>query len=150
VRPLAEVRPRQPLLFVSSEVPTMQEAPPPPNPQWTELARQGLDRSEHRRTGEWSRISSRASSATRVRLLGARHLNFTDAALVSALIDGPQRRWMRWGPIDGARGLRITADVVRAFFDHALLGKPLDTLLVQPELKYPELRLVPPESSDAP
>lgn len=143
---VTEVRPRQPLLFVSSGVPTMEEAPPPPGPKWTELARQGLERSEHRRTGEWSNISSHTSSATRVRLLGARHLNFTDAALVSAIIEGPQRRWMRWGPIAGERGLRITADLVRAFFDHTLLGRPADTLLVHPELRYAELRLVPPES----
>jgi hypothetical protein len=81
----------------------------------------------------------------RVRLLGARHLNFTDAAVLSQLIDGPQRRWMRWGPIDGERGLRITADLVRAFFDHTLLGRPADMLLVHPELRYSELRVVPPE-----
>ena len=142
---VTEVRPRQPLLFVSSELPTMQEAPPAPDAKWTELTRQGLERSEHRRSAEWSSISSRASGATRIRLLGARHLNFTDAALVSAAIEGPQRRWMRWGPIDGERGLRITADLVRAFFDHTLLGRPVDTLLVRPELRYPELGVVPPE-----
>jgi pimeloyl-ACP methyl ester carboxylesterase len=147
---VVDVRPRQPLLFVSSEVPPMQEAPPAPGPKWTELTRQGLERSEQRRTGEWARMSARASSATRIRLLGARHLNFTDAALVSAVIEGPQRRWMRWGPIDGERGLRITADLVRAFFDHSLLGRPADPLLVQPELTYPQLRVVAEEAPGSP
>ena len=70
------------------------------------------------------------------------NLDFTDAALVSPLVEGPQRRWMRWGPIDGARGLRITADLVRAFFDHTLLDRPADALLVRPEATYPELRIM--------
>ena len=139
---VTEIRPRQPLLLVSSEVPSMSEAPPGPDSAWSELTRQGLERSERRRTGEWSRIASRASAAERVRLLGARHLNFTDAALVSPLIEGPQRRWMRWGPIEGARGLRITADLVLGFFDHTLRGRATDELLVRPESRYPELRLV--------
>lgn len=147
---VTEVRPHQPLLFVSSELPTLGEAPPAPTARWTELTRQGIERSERRRTGEWSLISSRAASATRVRLLGARHLNFTDAALVSSLVEGPQRRWMRWGPIDGERGLRITADLLRAYFDHTLLGRPASRLLVQPELEYPELRVVPPEAPSSP
>jgi hypothetical protein len=86
----------------------------------------------------------------RIRLLGARHLNFTDAALVSPLIEGPQRRWMRWGPIDGARGLRISADLVRAFFDHTLLDRPLDPLLVRPESAYPELHVVSEAPVDTP
>jgi dienelactone hydrolase len=143
---VTEIRPRQPLLLVSHEEPPMTEAPPAPNPEWTERTRQGMERSERRRSEEWSRISSRATGAERVRLVGARHLNFTDAALVSTLVEGPQRRWMRWGPIDGARGLRITADLVRAFFDHTLRGRPTDELLVRPERTYPELRVV----ADAP
>jgi hypothetical protein len=146
---VTEVRPLQPLLLVSSELPSMSEAPPTPNPAWVDQTRQGIQRSEHRRTGEWSRIASRSAGATRIRLLGARHLNFTDAALVSPLIEGPQRRWMRWGSIDGARGLRITSDLVRAFFDHTLLGRPVDELLVHPESRYPELRVVADESADA-
>ena len=128
----------------------MSEAPPAPNPAWVEKTRQGIERSEHRRTGEWSRIASRSADATRIRLLGARHLDFTDAALVSQLIEGPQRRWMRWGSIDGARGLRITSDLVRAFFDHTLLGRPRDQLLVHPESRYSELRIVADESVETP
>jgi hypothetical protein len=128
----------------------MSDAPPVPNPSWAEQARQGIERSEHRRTGEWSRIASRSAEAARIRLLGAQHLDFTDAALVSPLVDGPQRRWMRWGSIDGARALRITSDLVRAFFDHTLLGRPADELLLHPESRYPELRLVAGETVETP
>jgi hypothetical protein len=38
-----------------------------------------------------------------MRLVGARHLDFTDAALAAPLVAGAERRWARWGPIDGAR-----------------------------------------------
>ena len=75
---------------------------------------------------------------------------FAPLALVSPLIEGPQRRWMRWGPIDGARGLRITADLVLGFFDHTLLGRATHELLVRPERSYPELRLVTDDAADTP
>jgi dienelactone hydrolase len=147
---VTEIRPHQPLMLVSSELPSMNEAPPAPNPAWVELTRKGIERSEHRRSEEWSRITSRSAGAVRIRLLGARHLNFTDAALVSPLVEGPQRRWMRWGPIDGARGLRITSELVRGFFDHTLLGQPADELLVRPESRYPELHVVADQSVETP
>ena len=57
---------------------------------------------------------------------------------------------MRWGSIDGARGLRITSELVRAFFDHTLLGRPVDELLVRPESRYPELHVVADESAETP
>ena len=136
-----DARPTQPLLFVSHEVPPLDEAPPAPDSAWRELTRQGLERSERRRTGEWERTASRAAHAYRVRVLGMRHLGFTDAALASALIAGPERRWMRWGPIDGGRGLRITAELVRHFFDDALGGRPAGASLRALAGRYPELRL---------
>lgn len=138
-----EARPRQPLLFVSHEVPPMDEAPSARDSTWRELTRQGLERSERRRTGEWARLSSQAASARRVRVLGARHLDFTDAALAQSLVAGAERRWMRWGPVEGARALRVTADLVRAFLDHTLLGRPSE-LLDHPERRYGELRLLTP------
>ena len=138
-----DARPRQPLLLVSHELPSMDEAPPAPDSAWRELTRQGMERSERRRTGEWARIASQSVDARRVRVLGARHLDFTDAALAAPLIVGAQRRWMRWGPIDGARALRVTADLVRAFLDHALLGRPADVILEHPERRHGELRLLP-------
>ena len=41
------------------------------------------------------------------------------------------------------RALRITADLVRAFLDHALLGRAPGELLTHPERRYVELRLLP-------
>jgi pimeloyl-ACP methyl ester carboxylesterase len=138
------VRPRQPLLFVSSEVPSLAEAPPGRDSAWYALTAAGLARSERRRTGEWAQIASGAAHARRVRLVGARHLDFTDAVLSAPLVEGAERRWSRWGPIDGARALRVTADLTRAFFDHTLHGRPASELLTDPARRYPELQLVAP------
>ena len=135
------VRPTQPLLLVSSESPTIDEAPPGNTAAHLALVRQGLERSETRRTDDWRRIAANAREATRIRILGARHLNFPDAALGSAWLVAPKERWMRVGPIDGARGLAITAELVRTFFDRTLRGAGDDTLLRAPERRFPELRL---------
>lgn len=138
---VVSIRPRQPLLLISSESPTIDEAPPGSSAQFLELTRQGLERSEKRRTDDWLRNSADASEAYRIRLLGARHLNFEDAALASAWLVTPKERWMRVGPIDGARGLEITAELVRAFFDHTLRGADSDALLRAPERRFSEARL---------
>lgn len=138
-----DARPRQPVLFVSHELPSMDEAPAPPDTAWTRLTREGIVRSEARRSGEWHAIASRAAWSRRVRILGMRHLDFTDAALASPLIVGPRLRWMRWGPIEGARGLRIVADVTRAFFDQALRGVAGGEMLCDPGCAYQEVVAVP-------
>ena len=117
------VRPRQPLLLISSESPSIDEAPPGNSAEHMALARQGLERSETRRTNDWLRISADAREAKRVRILGARHLNFEDAALAAAWLVTPKERWMRVGPIDGAQGLAITAELVRSFFDRTLCDR---------------------------
>jgi hypothetical protein len=83
-----------------------------------------------------------------VRVLGARHLDFTDAALVSPLVAGAERRFMRFGPIAGTRAARVTADLVRAFLDETLRGRPAGALLEHPERRHAELRLLP--AADAP
>ena len=111
------ITPRQPLLLLSSESPTIAEAPPGGSAERMTLVREGLERSEQRRTNDWLRISADAREAYRVRLLGTHHLNFEDAALASSWLSTPKERWMRVGPIDGARGLAVTAEVVRTFFD---------------------------------
>ena len=111
------ITPRQPLLLLSSESPTIAEAPPGGPAERMTLVREGLERSEQRRTNDWLRISADAREAYRVRLLGTHHLNFEDAALASSWLSTPKERWMRVGPIDGARGLAVTAEVVRTFFD---------------------------------
>jgi dienelactone hydrolase len=114
------VRPAQPLLLVSSESPTIAEAPPGKPARFLDLTRQGLERSEQRRTNDWLGIASGAREAWRARILGTHHLNFEDAALASSLLVTPEQRWMRVGPIDGARGLEVATELVRAFFDHTL------------------------------
>jgi hypothetical protein len=105
------------------------------------LVRQGLERSELRRTGDWVRMSESSRDARRIRILGTRHLDFEDAALASAWLVTPKERWMRVGPIDGARSLAITAELVRVFFDHTLRGAGDDGLLSAPERRFPEVRL---------
>lgn len=115
-----EVRPRQPILLISSETPPMTEAPPSPSAEHAALTAAGLERSERRRTDDWRAISSASLDPGRVRIRGARHSNFLDAALVEALVTEPKSRWMRFGPIDGARGIRVATALTRDFFDRVL------------------------------
>jgi len=113
-----EVRPHQPLLLINSDLPTPDEFPSDWPAKRVELTRQGLERSEKRRTDEWTALSSQSASANRVRIIGAEHLNFTDASLVSAHAQSREARWMKFGSIDPERGLTITSELVRSFFDH--------------------------------
>lgn len=72
---------------------------------------------------------------------GTRHFNFTDdAVLFSPLL----RPMGLLGSISGARGLRITAAYVRAFFDTYLEHKS-SSLLRGPSRAYPEVRFAMPE-----
>jgi len=144
------ITPRQPLLLLSSESPTIAEAPPGGSAEHMTLVREGLERSEQRRTNDWLRISADAREAYRVRLLGTHHLNFEDAALASSWLSTPKERWMRVGPIDGAHGLAVTSEVVRAFFDAALgegdAGRSLGALAG----RVPEIRLESARESSSP
>lgn len=133
-----DVRPRQPILLLSSESPPVEEFPQAADSQRLALVRAGLERSEQRRTGEWLRIAEHSIRAERLHVAGARHSDFLDVALVESRIADPKLRWMRVGPIAGERALRITRDVVRAFFDRELRSAPGD-LLADPGRAYPEL-----------
>ena len=112
-----EVRPHQPLLLINSDLPKPEEFPSDWPAKRVELTRQGLERSEKRRTDEWTALSSQSASANRVRINGTLHLNFTDAALFSAHAQTREARWMKFGSIDPERGLTITSELVRSFFD---------------------------------
>jgi dienelactone hydrolase len=139
--PMAEAvdaRPHQPLLLISSESPTIEEAPGRSSAEQMALMQQGLERSEKRRTNDWIRMSADAARSYRIRLTGSRHLNFTDAALASSVLVTPQERWMKMGPIAGDRGLTVTAALVRSFFALTLLGTGDDALLRAPDLQVPE------------
>jgi hypothetical protein len=117
-----EARPHQPILLISSESPTIDEAPPRPTAQGTELVRQGLERSEKRRTDDWNAISSQSVSAKRITIPGTHHLNFEDAALASGLVTEKSARWMKFGTIEPERALSTLSSTVRTFFD-ATLGR---------------------------
>ena len=137
---VVNVRPTQPLLLISSETPDASDAPDVPSPEVRELIRKGLERSELRRTNDWLGIASSSSSAYRVRVMGTRHLNFTDAALASERLETPKARWMKVGPIAGERGLEIELELVRSFFDHTL-GESHGGEWTPTERSYPEVRL---------
>jgi predicted dienelactone hydrolase len=137
---VVNVRPKQPLLLISSESPDAADAPDVPSPQTRDLIQKGLERSEARRTNDWVQISASSSSAYRVRVMGTRHLNFPDAALASERLTTPKQRWMKVGPIAGARGLEIELDLVRSFFDRTLLGSSGGDWSPA-EAAFPEVRL---------
>jgi len=87
--------------------------------------RQGLERSEKRRTQEWADISSQSVSARRMTISHTHHLNFEDAALASGLLVSRESRWMKFGSIEPERGLTELTTVVRTFFDE-VFGKDRD------------------------
>jgi dienelactone hydrolase len=116
-----EARPRQPVLLISSESSTVDEAPSNPSPQHMELVRQGLERSEKRRTADWEAISSESVSARRIVIHGAYHLNFVDAALASPLLTDKAARWMKFGTIEPEQALTALSSIVRTFFDESLV-----------------------------
>jgi dienelactone hydrolase len=80
-------------------------------------------------------IFASAPAGYQVTIKGVRHFNFTDLAvgfnpavhLLGVL-----------GPIDGARGLRISADYLAAFFDETLKGQD-SPLLHGSSASYPEV-----------
>ena len=127
-----EVRPHQPILLVSSESPTIDESPPGRSPQQMELVRQGLERSEKRRTDDWNAIASESVSARRIVIPGAHHLNFVDAALASPVLADKAARWMKFGTIDPERALSTLALAVRTFFDQTL-ARTTDNASAQPQ-----------------
>lgn len=136
-----DVRPHQPLLLISSDMPKMDESPPDWSPKRLELFHQGLERSEKRRTDEWTNLSSQSVSAHRVRIIGAMHLNFTDAALASVNAQSREARWMKFGSIDAERGLTITSNLVRSFFDQIFARTDVGDLFTSPERHFAEVRV---------
>jgi hypothetical protein len=70
-----------------------------------------------------------------VTITGARHFNFTDLA---AGFNPAGHLLGVIGPIDGARGLRISADYLAAFFDETLKAQDSSLLHGSPT-SYPEV-----------
>jgi dienelactone hydrolase len=136
-----DVRPLQPVLLISSDLPKSDESPADWSAKRVDLFHQGLERSEARRTGEWTNLSSRSVSAHRIRIIGARHLNFTDVALASSHAVSREARWMKFGSIDAERGLTITTELVRSFFDQIFGRADAGDLFTSPDRHFAELRL---------
>ncbi|WP_400190731.1 hypothetical protein [Hymenobacter sp. B81] len=122
---------RQPILYLTTEPPGLQGQPVD---AWDD------DRSEKRRLGVWQQVKARSAQAYRVRLPGLYHSNFQDAALLPAAAVPDKLRQSRFGPADGARGLRLSAQLLTAFFDAQLRGAPADQLTGL-RAAYPEIRL---------
>jgi len=136
-----EIRPHQPILLVSSDMPNVDEAPSDWSSKRVELTRQGLERSENRRTGEWANLSSQSAAAHRVRIMGTQHLNFTDASLAAARSASRELRWMKFGSIDAGRALAITSQLVRSFFDQVFGRADAGDLFTSPERHFAEVRV---------
>ena len=135
-----DIRPHQPILFLNSDIPSVGDAPSGWTPKRVELTREGLERSEKRRTDEWTNVSSQSASAHRVRIIGAQHLNFTDAALASVR-GSREARWMKFGSINPERALTITSELVRSFFDEIFGRAPVDDLFTSPQRHFAEVRV---------
>jgi predicted dienelactone hydrolase len=80
-----------------------------------------------------------ANSRLRVSIAGSNHFSFSDQILLkSQVLLGLMRGVHVLGPLNGRRGLAITADYLCTFFDVYLKGSPraaLDSL----QMKYPEV-----------
>jgi len=82
-----------------------------------------------------------ADSRLRISLAGSNHFSFSDQILLkSPLLQAMMRRVGIMGGLQGARGLAITADYVRSFFDVYLKGQPRTTLTALAR-RYPEVRV---------
>jgi len=79
--------------------------------------------------------SKAALAAYKVSVRGARQFNFSDSAVLFSPI---MKAGGTLGSIDGARGLRITSDYVRAFFDKYLNNADSPLLDGSPS-EYPEV-----------
>ncbi|MES2125473.1 MAG: hypothetical protein V4503_12375 [Gemmatimonadota bacterium] len=105
----------QPMLYFTVEPATMSRMP---------VERWGEDRTERRRTEQWEQLSVPSRQPQRVRLAGMHHWNFLDAALVPPASIAPGVRRLRFGDIEGERGLAIVVDVTSEFFLAAFSRMP--------------------------
>ena len=136
-----EIRPHQPILLLNSDMPNVDEAPAEWPPKRVELTRDGLERSEKRRSDEWANVSSQSVSAHRVLITGAEHLNFTDAALASVHTTSRAARWMKFGSIDPQRALTITTELVRSFFDQVFGRAGVDDVFTSAQHRFAEVKV---------
>ncbi|MCC3160345.1 hypothetical protein LJ737_24125 [Hymenobacter sp. 15J16-1T3B] len=122
----------QPVLYLTSEPPGLDGQPVE---TWEQQ-----DRSEARRQRVWAQLQAPAPAAYRVRLPGFYHSNFQDAALLPPAAVPAKLRQHRFGRVDGAQGLRLTAELLTAFFDAELRGHAAEAL-PQVAQRHPAIRL---------
>jgi hypothetical protein len=84
-------------------------------------------------------VSSLENGAIWIMIEGSRHFNFADFAVIFAL----PLKVLMLGSIDGQRGLKITSDYTRLFFEQYL--SQVDAPLLQgPSPDYPEVQFRSP------
>jgi pimeloyl-ACP methyl ester carboxylesterase len=127
----ANAAPEQAILYLTTEPPNLKGAPVE---KWDE------DRSETRRKGVWEKINANSARAVRVRLAKMFHINFADVALLPVEAIPENLRNNRFGTIDGARGVQISNELIRAFFDHQLKARAFDDFL-KIEKQFPEIKI---------
>lgn len=113
----AAEQPRVPLLYITSQPPNRAATP---KSDWED------ESNEVRRDRIWRHVASRSPRALRVRVGGMFHSNFQDEALLPASAIPPKLRAKRFGEIDGARGLDLTARLLAGFFAESLGGPPAE------------------------
>ena len=128
---VARVGLKQPCMFVLSE-----RATPPRIVLMTlRFSRREAEEELAREIRDMDSASKAALAAYKVTVRGARHFNFSDSAVLFSPI---MKVSGMLGSIEGARGLRITNDYVRAFFDK-YLNNADSPLLDGAPVEYPEV-----------
>ena len=122
---------KQPCMFVLGE-----RATPPRIVFLTHrFSRREAEEELAREIRDMDSASRAALAAYKVSVHGARHFNFSDSAVLFSPI---MKAGGTLGSIEGARGLRITSDYVRAFFDKYLNNADSPLLDGAPS-EYPEV-----------
>jgi dienelactone hydrolase len=78
--------------------------------------------SRARRARVWREVSARSALAAAFRVSAMKHLNFVDAALLSASMT-EQRRQALFGAISTGRGLQLTGALLGGFLDGVLKAR---------------------------
>ena len=123
--PAESARPRVPLLYVTTQPPNREAAP---LDAWDD------ESNERRRARIWQGIAAGSPRALRVRIGGMFHSNFQDDALLPAQAIPPKLRGTRFGSIDGARGIDLSARLLAAFFAATLDGpaaEPIEAVVAE-------------------
>lgn len=135
-------QPRVPLLYVTSQPPNR---PAAPMSDWDD------ESNEMRRERIWRNLASRSPDAQRVRVGGLFHSNFQDEALLPASAVPATLRASRFGSIDGARGLDLTARLLAGFFAQSLGGPDAeDVASTVAKFSGSDLQRLPGNGQDAP